>query len=195
MQPSTKAEIIFERLSAALLTDYQRYKQDYERAVTLVRGRPVEPADELRNAFDHFSLAVAIASTPRDRGVSSPQGNDSDLEDALIHILQGQRHIALARYYCLQHQIVALSEKVRQAVASPLIRDELDLPRTRAKEIDQKVSSLAPIEQLAARHRGTDVMADIVDIEKRIDELSSIVLECAQLFELVSDKSRRTPRL
>src|ERR1700719_1774933 len=114
---------ILEWMSEIFIEDYERkFKPAYEEAARLRKKRkPIEPSEEMRNAFDHFALAVRnallvdghIEPTPKDLEKPTNPAIPKKLEDRAVNNLeQAKRHISVGRFYCVAHQIEAISDDI-----------------------------------------------------------------------------------
>ena len=171
------------------LVDYEGcFRPLYEDAARLSKKRLSEPADEVRNAFDHLSLATRQAFMVDKRRFPMPLRPEkakvsNRRASALTHLWQARRHLAVGRIYCLQHQINRLVDRIYQRMdqltvqqrqaADPLMKrvDELQKKYLRAQTI--RVKRNFDPEELAQ---------DIERREAQIERLTGFVTQFGILF-------------
>jgi hypothetical protein len=207
--PSPPAEFtpaILDEMAETFMSEYeQKYYAAYLRAVMARDNRrPFEPTDELRNAFDHFSLATRGAfdidgrnppKNPREREVPPQKDALAPKERAFVDLDQGRRHLVIGRYYCAEHQIIGLMERIAQTLKgmSPKDRRAKAPLRQRAAEIDAKFQGMKRIviEPIFTRK---EIAAWITDLETKIEELTTLTLELGTLYKAIARPRRKAKR-
>jgi hypothetical protein len=175
--------LVLEKIAGILLSDYEGlFRRAYEDAVQVLEGaRPLEPADEIRNAFDHFSIALLWAYRAEGPEVMTSiklkQDADPKLE-ALVNLEQARRHLTIGRLHCIEHQIEALIKLIHshgRSLAPPerpsfaSVFEEADRLQDKYREtriivLDQ-MSDLRQIEQ------------NIKDVDGKTEQLTRIAVE------------------
>jgi hypothetical protein len=103
---SSVAQDVYTPMVAVYSSDYARtFKIIFEKAVRFRRAIPIEPTDEIRNAFDHFSLALDRATKIQEAGALATVA--AETEEALTDVERARRHIWFGIYYCFEHLIEA----------------------------------------------------------------------------------------
>jgi hypothetical protein len=136
--PAALTPTILDLVAATFIWEYEAvFKIAYERAVKALgksaQGRPRrprEPGDEIRNAFDHFALATRFAFVVDGRKVPPPAHKISGAPEkpnpraptdprdiAYNNLDQARRHLAVGRFYCIEHQILCVIKKLRPLIA------------------------------------------------------------------------------
>jgi hypothetical protein len=187
--PEKLAPVILDRMAEILMDEYEgRFFDAYKRAVMARDNRrPLEPADEMRNAFDHLSLATRRAFTidmrplpldPREtREITDPR------ESAYLNLDQARRHLAIGRYYCCEHQIVGLIECIAAAVAdmSKNAKSAEAPLRQRAEELDNKFQRIGGV-VIEGIYSSAEINTWLQGFEVKIDELTRLTNELARLL-------------
>jgi hypothetical protein len=197
-EPGKFTPVLLDRIAITTMTEYEgRYYKAYLRAVS-ARGnrRPFEPLDEIRNAFDHFSLATRGAFTadgrevppnPRKRKVSERKAASDPQERALLDLNQARRHLAIARYYCAEHQIVGYIEQIDrtlQAKRSKRQKVPAQLHK-RAEELDQRLGAIRPL-TIAGIYTSPEIEIWLKEFEIQIDGLARLSADLAILLREIA---------
>jgi hypothetical protein len=125
--------VVLDTIADTLLAEYEgRFRPVYEDTVqALGRQRPQEPADEIRNAFDHFSIATKHAFAIDQRPapiVLSHKGVADPHAATYTNLAQAQRHLVLGRFHCIEHQIEALIKEIHARVNAMTDKDRASEP-------------------------------------------------------------------
>jgi hypothetical protein len=125
------AEIFIWQYEAVFKIEYEGAVQALGKSAQGKPRRPREPGDEIRNAFDHFALGIRCAFEVDDREVPPvaetitgapekphPDRPKTPTDDAYNNLAQARRHIAVGRFYCIEHQIICSIGKLRRLIAS-----------------------------------------------------------------------------
>jgi hypothetical protein len=149
------------------------FKPVFEDAVQSVDYLPIEPCEELRNALDHFALAVGTAFMQDGREVpqttvkawfDSRARPKDHIADANLNLGQARRHLAVGRFYCIQHQIVGVILKLRTTIAG--MKDEAQKSHYHKKN-EALVTRFADIPRIVA-----DRQFNLEIINREIDQFN-----------------------
>lgn len=141
-----------------------RFRPVFEDAVRMRGGLPSEPVFEVFNAFDHFSLACKYA-----RYADEPGRAGNEVEEArnraLTNLGQARRHLAFARFFCVEHQILYMIERTQKYAANLV-------PRVRASKKNYQPT----LDELEARFRkaidiSTEPIYDPEELREEVEKL------------------------
>jgi hypothetical protein len=185
VMPPTDNDIqrqIFEVMTRVLSDDYEsRFKPAYEAAARLTSGLPMEPAEEIRNAFDHFAAATAEAvRTEDDRDAVV----NERLESALTHLQRARRHILTGMYYSIEHQLTARMESIKDYIERLTPDEKASLSRVieNCTELNGLIGSLM-YPEIGPTLAGPELQGDIAALERRIQEISRLAIDGDRLYE------------
>src|SRR5580704_6881843 len=177
------APTVLDKMGHVFADDYDRlFRVVYENAVQMIGALPLEPGEEIRNAFDHFALASKCA---RDVDASPPPPQieiDKSRERAWTNIEQARRHIIAGSFYCVEHQlrhqinaitrfVDALNWAGRSRVAGfQATADSLEARLPSALEIN-----IAPSTERSVNERET------TETEAKVREITDLLADYMQL--------------
>jgi hypothetical protein len=124
MSPGPLTSDALRRMAEIFLSDYeQHFRIVYEDAALI--SIPLEPGEEVRNAFDHFSEACWLAA---EVDAGNPIAEPEDFRGQVwTNIGQARRHLSVGRYFCIQHQIVNAFRRIRlELPAAPEFQPRFD---------------------------------------------------------------------
>jgi len=180
---------IFKKMAVVMADDYDNhFRVVYEQAIQMLEKLPVEPGEEIRNAFDHFALASRCAHEV-DAAASLPQPEIVERrQDAWTNMEQARRHIVTGRFYCLEHQLIC-----QMSMIDVYVRGLTDEQRGRISPLIQTVVTLEGRLQGATRIdlNPTRVMSEVLDqiaeVQRRIEEITPLLNDYAELYEAIRD--------
>src|SRR6202030_588548 len=98
---------ILHEMARVFADDYDRFfRVVYEDAIQMLGRLPLEPGEEIRNAFDHFAIASSCATEVDAAPVPPAPDTEVIREQAWTNIEQARRHIVTGCFYCIEHQLV-----------------------------------------------------------------------------------------
>jgi hypothetical protein len=180
---------IFNKMASVLADDYDdQFRVVYEQAIQMLEKLPVEPGEEIRNAFDHFSLASSCA-----RGVDAapfppPPEFVAMRQDAWTNMEQARRHIVTGRFYCLEHQLIC-----QMAMIDAYVGKLTDEQRGRISPLAETVVALearlqgATLIDLTPTRVMSEVLEQIAEVEQRIEEITPLLNDYTELYEAIRD--------
>lgn len=182
--PLTRA--VVDGIADVLIDEYEGlFRAVYERAVIAIGGRPLEPADEMRNAFDHFALATKRAIIVDGNRRVPEHPDDAKVTDnrvdAVLNLWQARRHLAIGRFYCLQHQVVGFLQQVR-ALAAGLDQNARQAMVDAANAIDTRFQTARPL-QIEAIHDPDLIDRSIAELEVRSKEVAGLARDLMKLIK------------
>lgn len=123
LTPEAAVAAIGHSVAQVVRGDYRsRFVVSFRIAATWSNGRPTDPADQIRNAFDHLSKASAaamkITKLLRSRSPSniSPGKISSLYHLATRHVLFAKRHITLGHYLAIDFTINTIVGRARDVL-------------------------------------------------------------------------------
>ena len=188
--PFTSA--ILSSMAELFIHDYEvLFVPAYEDAVRIRGRRPNEPADEIRNAFDHFSLATKRAFVVDGREVPLRVGEqpvpDSTV-DALRNLDQAHRHLSIGRFYCFVHQIMGLISRIGLQIASlsNLPRETRDGYQLRADSLENRFLDDLEL-NVAPMYDREQIRIEIENLETKILNITNLTNQFALLAQEILD--------
>lgn len=180
-QPDTEA--VRDEMAKIFEADYgDLFRPAYERTCQMLQALPVEPGEEIRNAFDHFALASGQIATI----VADPSQAPTIREQAFVNTEQARRHIVAGRFYCVEHQLLHLMQEIRRFAGGV---DEEHRPAIQPfqQEADTLALRLPPtrlIELGPTRFR-----------QEALDQITALNIKLRELFALLRDYMNLYDRL
>jgi hypothetical protein len=169
-----------------LCMDYYRtsLRSVYADTVRMLQATPQEPVSEIFNAFDHFARATEVTS--RIGSIAAQGGSDisGELPTAFLEIERARLHIAVAVFYCHEHMLVylrnRLADEVQRIMAKLSSRKAADKQfihnvRMKLADLDQRVGEVrlsTPRVHTVAR-----AVREITRIEKKSEQLCALLNE------------------
>jgi len=177
------------KLAASLYADdYQEYFCPmYEDTVQCLGARPFEPAEEVRNAFDHVALAVSAAKSAEAPGLSAASADELK-EQALTNLEQARRHLIRGRYFCAVHQAEWQIERILcdDSINEAAMRGAIEGVQPRANSIEKEFKSIGlPVETRTSVR--VVVIRDIEEHKVYLSRVVRIVNRYKTLYEELRD--------
>ena len=201
--PALLTPTILDLMAETFIWEYEAvFKIAYERAVKALgrnaqgkARRPREPGDEIRNAFDHFALATRCAFQVDGREVPDPAETVSgapevpnplrpktQTDDAYNNLDQARRHLAVGRFYCVEHQIICSIDKLRPLIAG------LDDAR-KGSYVDRANALAAEFADIPRLLAGAEFNPQRIESDiERFDSQSEKLTEVLRKFLLIADE-------
>jgi hypothetical protein len=206
-EPVKFTPVLLDRIATTTMTEYEgRYYKAYLRAVG-ARGnrRPFEPLDELRNVFDHFSLATRDAFTvdgrktppnPRKREMAEKKKAITDLKKrAFLDLDQARRHLAIGRYYCAEHLIVGYIERIELTLRR-MRRNGQKVPaqfRQRAAKLDDRLGRVGVL-SIEGIYTSPEIEIWLRKFEAKIDKLTRLSTDLGILLRDIAASLQKSPQ-
>lgn len=189
--PTTFLADVLQSLVDLLAHEYRgRFQPTYDSTVQIIGARPFEPAEEIRNAFDHISRSLDCARQAEVASLSDlPAGKTIATlrEDALTNLEQARRHLVLGRLFCMIHQIVwqidrmANDTSLRRAAQQGVVQQM----QKRADALEETFRNMV-IPMSLSNMRAT-IEEDTSQLELRVEEIVNLGNNFQLLYENARD--------
>lgn len=186
---ATSRQNVLARIADIIREDFDgKFRPQFALAAKSQGGRPVEAEHEVFNALDHFSRALSGGVTPERAGIKAPASPDARVA---THLEWARRHIALAIFYCVEHQIVGTMAKIadyNQRIPSGDISKRKSYQRGIDK-IDKKYAKIAAID---VQRLGTlpEIKAELAKLDRTTTQLFGVL---AEYMEFVKELATAWP--
>lgn len=184
------------RLKAALETaiseDYLKYfLPNFQYAARLTKGNPVLATNEQRNFTQHISRPLSVLLKIME--ATDGRTDDNELDQLMLEIERGRRHITLATYFSIAYVIVARSKTVASVIVKIERRERLFLrdARIRLKNLHREYdNSRKP--SIQRRSRIDQVMHETRKAKEICNELNDLADQLDRMFRFLMKRYLQT---
>lgn len=177
-------QAVLYKMARVFADDYDSlFRVVYEHTVQMIDALPIEPGDEIRNAFDHFALASRHAGEVDT--IPSPPVLEIERfrERAWTNIEQARRHIVTGRFYCLEHQLRHLLNAITNYVRALnwTARSTVAGFQQRADVLAVRLPSAMTID-IAPSNVMAEIERQIAAMEAKVTEITDLLNDYMRLY-------------
>jgi hypothetical protein len=181
---------ILHEMARVFADDYDRFfRVVYEDAIQMLGRLPLEPGEEIRNAFDHFAIASSCA-TEVDAAPVPPSADVAAIrERAWTNMEQARRHIVTGRFYCIEHQLVYQMRTIESYVTALPDNVKATISALQGGSINALEARLGGARAISLQPTiiRREVLEQITTLETKITEITDLLNEYMVLYENIRD--------